>query len=148
MLLQIKDYKRNHDMKIILDLIETHSNHINKISPAFGQTRMFLPTIHLTCRRDWTCRRKRLITILKLQPISLTTNQHFVVQQQYTYNTYISSTQRFVLQRSQYWLTPHSCQIIGCNKPKILFEFRHEIKGWFLRKIFISDFYVDFNPLD
>ena len=32
---------------------------------------------------------KSLINILKLQPISLTTNQHFVVQQQYTYNTYL-----------------------------------------------------------
>ena len=52
MLLQIKDYKRKDDMKIILDLTETHSNHINKISPTFGQTRMFLPTIHLTCNED------------------------------------------------------------------------------------------------
>ena len=33
--------------------------------------------------------RKRLINILKLQPKSLTTNQHFVVQQQYTCNTYL-----------------------------------------------------------
>ena len=87
MRLQIKDCKRNYNMKVILSLIKTHSDHINKIIPTTGQTRMFSPTHNTSDETEH--KRKRLINILKLQPKSLTTNQHFAAQQQYTYNIYL-----------------------------------------------------------